>query len=90
MNHFGIYIIDKSNSNYLLRIHEYDPYMAVPYISRLEELIDWKALHEQDIEALPERICASIDDERALNCPFREACFKSSAKERVQWLKSAA
>lgn len=90
LEHFVIYIIDKSNSRYLLRIHKYDPIMAVPYISRMEEMMEWKAKHEQDIEALPERICASIEDERAQACPLRFACFKSSAKERVQWLKSAA
>ena len=89
LNHFCIYIIDKSNSRYLLRLHAYNPTMAIPYISRAEELMDWKALNGQGIEKLPERICGSIDDERAKNCPLRAACFSSSREEREQWRKAA-
>lgn len=83
----GIFIENKANQQYLIRVVKYDRDMAMPYIARAEVLVAHKATHRQNSEHIPNRICQSREDARARRCPFRDVCFANSWEERRQWLK---
>lgn len=97
LQYAGIFIENKANQQYLIRVVEYDPELAEPYIHRAEVQMKYRRLYRltrkhyglEQIQ-LPQRICQSIEEPRARKCPLREVCFAHSWKEREQWRKKGA
>jgi hypothetical protein len=80
----AILIEDKGTQNFRVWVRKYDPELAKPYIQRLDDLVFFIKLYRKE-KLLPERICENSNDERAMRCPLRTACFAApEAREKLR------
>jgi len=71
-----ILIENKGDQNFQTWVRKYDPAMAEPYVTKLENIKKLIKMYRRK-QLLPQRLpeCGSIDGERAQKCPLRTVCF---------------